>query len=65
MLTNMLCPPAGDNYSDECGKDLNPATVHGYNRHMAYADEYDCMHDKEAIFTPLDFPILKSFILLT
>jgi len=39
--------------------------VHGYNRHMAYAEEYDCMLDKEAIFTPLYFPILKSFILLT
>ena len=64
-MTNMICPPAGDNYSDECGNDLKPATVQGYDRHMAYADEYDCMHDKEAIFTPLDFPILNSFILLT
>jgi len=41
MSTNMLCPPAGDNYSDECGNDLKPATVHGYNRYMAYAKEYD------------------------
>jgi len=39
--------------------------VHGYNRHMAYADKRDCMRDKEAIFTPLDFPMLKSFMLLT
>lgn len=29
MLTNMLCRPAGDNYSDERANDLKPATVWG------------------------------------
>jgi hypothetical protein len=51
----MLCPPSGDNYNDECGNDLKPATVCGYNRHMVYGDEYDCMHNKEGIFKPLDY----------
>jgi hypothetical protein len=43
IMTNMLSPPAAENFYDKNGKSLTPAMVKDYNRPIEYEDKYDHM----------------------